>query len=186
MQKKKGPKLRFRPTFFFTPPLLCHKIDTPAENRYPTKLKGFSLCFGPSTKLKGFSLCFGLQKPFTKLKGLSLCLSKKWRRQKHKENPSSFVEDPKHEENPFGFVEGFCRPKHTENPFSFVEGPKHKANPFSFVEGFCRPKHKENPFSFVGYLFSAGVSILWHNTPLGYRRFWQEKKNAKKMAKFFG
>ena len=28
------------------PPLLCHKTDTPAENRYPTKLFGFSLCFG--------------------------------------------------------------------------------------------------------------------------------------------
>ena len=86
------------------------------------------------------------------------------------------VKGPKHKANPFSFVEGFCRPKHEENPFSFVEGPKHKEKPFSFVEGFCRPKHKknpfsfvegpkhkENPFSFVGYLFSAGVPILWHN-----------------------
>ena len=68
-------------------------------------------------------------------------------RPKHKENPFSFVKGPIHKENPFSFVEGFCRPKHEENPISFVEGPK----------------HKENPFSFVGYLFSAGVSILWHN-----------------------
>ena len=91
------------------------------------------------------------------------------------------VKGPKHKANPFSFVEGFCRPKHEENPFSFVEGPKHKENPFSFVGGFCRPKHKENhfsfvegscrpkhkenPLSFVEGLFSAGVSILWHNTP---------------------
>ena len=44
---------------------------------------------------------------------------------------------------------------------------KHKENPFSFLEGFCRGKHKENLFSFVEGLFSAGVSILWHNRGVG-------------------
>ena len=56
-------------------------------------------------------------------------------------------------------MEGFYRQKHKENLYSFVDGPKHKENPFSFLVSIFRRGTYFPP----GYLFSAGVPILWHN-----------------------
>ena len=56
-------------------------------------------------------------------------------------------------------MEGFYRQKHKENLYSFLDGPKHKENPFSFVVSIFR----RGVYSPQWCLFSAVVSILWHN-----------------------